>query len=497
MNSMETLLKALMLAVGEYKLNGNISSIPLLEELYKEIIKQEKVKVFGDDDDLADSIMSILEKIINKELVPKEDNLVNLEILLTTRPTYLKIFDKYVSKGVTPNLLSNLKKELNNKLKYIEFKRTILKALNIVNSSPRKINTVINELITKLETVKDRVNVEMAGLVGEIDLDSPESVENAANSALELAAGKDAFVTGWPCINELTQGGFRRGEFSTVSALQHNYKSSLVKSIFAQILRLNKPIIKNKDKKPMILFITLEEELNNVFLFLYIYLKYTEENIKFKKTEIDNLDKITIAKYVREKLTENGFSSRIIRFNPSYLTYDKLFALVEKYENDGFEIQGVILDYVKKMNRTGVNKSGPAGTDLLELFSIIRNYMSAKNITFITPHQLSTEAKQLERNGMRGDELVKFVAGRGYYADSKQLDQEIDLELFIAKTKVNGEWKLSVQRGKHRIPTNIPDEKKFTMLNFPKGGVPIPEQNENHPSVCYNPGDNTDKDFDF
>ena len=497
MKSMETLLKALMLAAAEYKTKGNVNSIPLLEELVTEIKKQDRVKIFGDDSDLVETIISTLEKIISKEIKPEDGNLVNVEVLLTSKPSYLKLFDKYVNSEVSEVMLRNLKKDLYDRLKTIYLKRELLNALGVLNTNPKNVNNVINKLMTKLESIKEKEVMQIAGLVGEIDLDSEDSVVDAANEAVDLAVGKDAFPTAWPCVNELTQGGFRRGEFVTVSALQHNYKSSFVKSIFTQILRHSKPILKDPSKKPLVIFISLEEELDNIFLFNYMYLKYSEENVVISKKDIEHLDKKEVALYVKEQLTKNGFSARILRFNPLYLTYDKLFSLVEKYEAEGYEVQAVILDYVKKMNRAGINRNGPAGTDLLELFSTIRNYMSAKAITFITPHQLSTDAKQLERNGMRGDELVKFVAGRGYYADSKQLDQEIDLELFIAKTRINKEWKLSIQRGKHRIPTNIPDELKFTMLNFPKNGMPIPEQNEVHPDVCYNPDNTTENDFDF
>ena len=497
MKSMETLLKALMLAAAEYKLKENVKSLALLEELVTEIKKQDRVKIFGDDTDLVETIINTLDKIIKKEIQPEDGNLVNVEIMLTSKPSYLKLFDKYVNKNVTETMVNNLKKDLYDRLKTIYLKRELLSALGVINTNPKNVNNVINNLMVKLESIKEKETMQIAGMVGEIDLDNEDSVIDAANEAVDLAVGKDGFTTAWPCLNDLIQGKFRRGEFVTVSALQHNYKSSFVKSIFTQMLRYSKPILIDPKKKPLIIFISLEEELDNIFLFIYMYLKYSEENVKVSKKDLEHLDRKEVALYVRKHLIKNGFSSKILRFNPLYLTYEKLFSLVEKYEAEGFEVQAVILDYVKKMNRAGVNKNGPAGTDLLEMFSTIRNYMSAKAITFITPHQLSTDAKQLERNGMRGDELVKFVAGRGYYADSKQLDQEIDLELFIAKTRINKEWKLSIQRGKHRIPTNIPDELKFTMLNFPKNGMPIPEQNELHPDVCYNPDNTTENDFDF
>ena len=97
-----------------------------------------------------------------------------------------------------------------------------------------------------------------------------------------------------------------------------------------------------------------------------------------------------------------------------------------------------------------------------------------KNIAVITPHQLSTEAKMLSRTGIPDVNLVKEIAEKGYYADTKQLDQEVDLELYIHIAKVNKVSYLTIQRGKHRIPTILPEEDKYFMLKFPTN-MPIPD----------------------
>lgn len=95
-----------------------------------------------------------------------------------------------------------------------------------------------------------------------------------------------------------------------------------------------------------------------------------------------------------------------------------------------------------------------------------------RKITFITPHQLSTEAKQLVRDGSAN--FVKQINEKGYYSGSKQLDQEVDLELYLHLVIDNKESYLTVQRGKHRTPTIIPEDHKFFVLKFPKRG-PIKE----------------------
>ena len=91
-----------------------------------------------------------------------------------------------------------------------------------------------------------------------------------------------------------------------------------------------------------------------------------------------------------------------------------------------------------------------------------------RRITFITPHQLSTDAKQLVRDGSTN--FVRQIAEKGYYSGSKQLDQEVDGEMYIHIEKKDKDAFLTVQRGKHRNPNTISDEAKYFVLKFPKSG---------------------------
>lgn len=91
----------------------------------------------------------------------------------------------------------------------------------------------------------------------------------------------------------------------------------------------------------------------------------------------------------------------------------------------------------------------------------------------MTPHQLSTGAKQLVREGHTSD-FVKEIANKGYYAGSGQIDQEVDLEIYIHIVKFNGYSWLTVQRGKHRIPGITKAEDLFCVMKFEDVGT-IPD----------------------
>jgi hypothetical protein len=149
--------------------------------------------------------------------------------------------------------------------------------------------------------------------------------------------------------------------------------------------------------------------------------------------------------------------------NPSLWTYRDICNKIIELESEGYEVHMVMMDYLIKIPTTGCDQ-GVAGTDILNLYERINNFMGARNIAFITPHQLSTDAKMMIRDGRT--DFVKELVGRGYYMKSKQIDQVVDLEIFIHIEKVNGKSYLTIQRGKHRIIEQTPDEFHYCVLPF-------------------------------
>lgn len=86
---------------------------------------------------------------------------------------------------------------------------------------------------------------------------------------------------------------------------------------------------------------------------------------------------------------------------------------------------------------------------------------------------MSTDAKQLIRDGT-GVDFVKDIANKGYYAGSRQIDQEVDLEIYIHIVKMNNASWLTCQRGKHRIPGVTKAEDLFCVMKFEDIGT-IPD----------------------
>lgn len=264
-------------------------------------------------------------------------------------------------------------------------------------------------------------------------------------------------------LNRMTgfTNGFRRGEFITLAALQHNYKSGMALDIFAGIAKYNIPKLRDPSKKAMLMRLSFENPIETDILHLY-------KNIVGNKTgiaiDVRDIDIIEATDYVINELRVNGFEINIAQIDPSEYTFNDLFDRVNKFEAAGYEIVFLEADYLSMMSKQGCTQ-GATGQDIRDLFRRVRNFMAKKGITFLTPHQLSTDAKTLVRMGV--DNFVKEIANKGYYDGCKTIDQEVDLEIYIHIVKVNGVSYLTIQRGKHRRPGDItPDKDQFTVYKF-------------------------------
>ena len=259
----------------------------------------------------------------------------------------------------------------------------------------------------------------------------------------------------------MLQGGFSRGDTVVVGALQHKFKTGFTLTLFKQIALYNKPYMINPEKKPLLVRISFEDDITTNLKFLY---KSLYENETGQKVNYEGLTSKDIAKYVEEKLSVNGYHVKLLRIDPTQYSYLQIINKMLEYEAEGYEIHLLMIDYLAMIPTTGCITTGPMGSDIRDLYRRIRNFSSPRGITVITPHQLSTEAKQMIRDGRQN--FVKEISEKGYYDKCRTIDNEVDLELYIHIEKVNRKSYLTIQRGKHRGADIIDDRSKYIVLPF-------------------------------
>jgi hypothetical protein len=299
-----------------------------------------------------------------------------------------------------------------------------------------------------------------------MSMSNPESLKSVLEKAKDDTEGTGGFKSGWQAFNRMMGESqqMRRGMFVLVGGLTHCYKSGLVHDLFRHACLYNDPVADNPDRTPTLLYFSSENRAEEDLIRMYIALKENETGVAVDSSTID-IDEA--AAYVAEKLTSRGWAVEMIRIDPNAFTYQELYNTVLRYESNGHEIHGCFFDYLALINRKGC-QSSMIGEDIRLLMQKVRTFMSARNILFVTPHQLSQEAMALKRAGVGN--FVSEIAGKNYWDGSKRIANEADLEVFVDIVERDKKFYLAIHRGKHRTVKATPMKYRHFYLPFQEVG---------------------------
>lgn len=375
--------------------------------------------------------------------------------------------------------------ELRGYLSETKFKDYVKKLYQstVYNNMVLDTRQVAREAMAQLEEYAAHSDgVKVAGLLGDFDVTDVDKTCELFEQAGRETSANGILRMGWQGLNRMTgdHGGLRRGEFIVLGALQHNFKTGATMNMLKHAALYNDPKLSMRDptKKPLLVHISTENDLHINIMWLYANLWENEHGtecdlsaFKDPNFEVREAAIKRATQYVMQKLTATGYTVKFYRFDPSDTTFYSITDLLNNLQAQGFEIHMCVLDYLNMCSKAGCLSMGPTGSDVRDLYRRMRNYTAPRGITFVTPHQLSTEAKALVRMGV--ENFVGEIANKGYYDGCKTVDQEVDMEIYIHIEKVNGKSYLTFQRGKHRKAGKITPEKDlyFVMEFHECGGI--------------------------
>ena len=358
-----------------------------------------------------------------------------------------------------------------------EFRKTSAK-INFARDEIKDLSSFVNEFWTKIEPLTMMKKAKDPAIIQQMTLGNNDEVRTTFRAISEKGSNSRVYKTLWNGFNKMTQGGLRV-QCTMHHALPHRYKTGANLTLFSQVLRANKPFTAEENKIPCMVRISFEDETDNVVKFLFLQMKFSETR---EYVEIDDFTPDEILNYVTENLEANGWKIILLRVNPTEWSYKDVFNFIISLEAEGYAVEGLWLDYLGLLPTTGCIQ-GAQGEALRDMLRRFRNFCMAKGMLFMTPHQMSTEAKNLLRGTTTDANFVKDVAERGYAAGSKQLDNELDLEFYQHIAKIGKVTWLAFQRGKHRIPTIVDDVYKYFALKFTHPKMPIPDDRPEDPII--------------
>lgn len=360
-------------------------------ELVKSIlnISKPKKKEFAYDGEIGDVNSEIIDFINKMIQEPEAYNdlttlLGELKIIFRNNEVYYDSIKDQLSAEMTDGGKKRSMATLRNKLHKYYNEMIIIQQLNRLsfNFSNGKVEKSVQEdlmaILPELEVLCKKTRTNDPGIMDSLSLSSTDDIANIQKKLLEEKEEGGVLKTGWKQLNRMIDGGFYKGETTMICALQHNYKSGFVQSLVMQLARHNKPRMKDPSKKPAIMYISLEDDMEKILRFMYRYLFYNENKELPDGTphDITMLTPEQIKEYINSQIGITGYEVILLRVDPALWTYHDVIATMNKYEALGYELHALLIDYINKLPTIGCTQ-GPAGVDVRDLWNRLRNACSA------------------------------------------------------------------------------------------------------------------------
>lgn len=255
--------------------------------------------------------------------------------------------------------------------------------------------------------------------------------------------------------------GLRRGLMYMVEALTNRGKSFSLAHFIASVPLYNKPVLRDKSKIPTVILMSAEDSLGLIFKRMYEIFVTAKTGIKpdFFEATTEEATKV-----IMDTFKENGWHFVFYRVNPSHDNIHELQQRIRDLESRGHEIVLCAYDYLAMMDLTGT--TGESRSDRLQdLYRRARNFFSSRGSIFITPHQLSPDAKKFIRESDEDSEayFIRDVGGKSMTEGCTKLTNEVDCVFGIHVAKFsNGENWLTYYCGKMR-GEGAPESERFGM----------------------------------
>lgn len=297
--------------------------------------------------------------------------------------------------------------------------------------------------------------------IDEIDLFSKDSIIRAIQNQKKKRNGTNIRFP-YQALNRMfgPSHGAAYGEFFCCAARSHNYKSGMLISMARGHCMYNKPP-DTGGKKPIILFISLENEIGENLIMLYreMYISiYHKEPEGFKDDEV--------AEFVMRELSKNGFHLIIRRTFGDVFGYREYVELVEKIEKCGnAKVVATYLDYITLCRCDEKNSENLVNAKLLQqMVGRFKDFAQHRDMFFATGLQLETEAERIAASGLT-NRVKRFTSA--HLADSRGIKRELDMLIFLEiETNAAGQPWLTVAWNKHKYVHDTPSSDKYFALPF-------------------------------
>lgn len=326
-----------------------------------------------------------------------------------------------------------------------------------------------------VDLIQERVNSvyeeQQSEIVYSINSENPESFSDIIQLAKKESSREGIMISPLQGLNQALEpdGGFKRSKMYMLEALTNRGKSFTISHMVGGIAMYNTPMLRNKAKIPTILLESAEDTMGQIVMRMYkLALEVKKETTKDFLTSEES----DIVTAIVDCFKTNGWYLIINQIDPSKDSAAAMFSRVRNLELKGHEIIVWAYDYLGLQNLDKI--PGDSKSDKLQLlFRKVRSFIIARGICFMTPHQLSPEAKRKLQESDEESEVyfIREVSGKSLTETSTKITNEVDVVIGIHVAKTSYKNYFTCATGKQRGEGCSP-EKRFCIYDIdPEKGL--------------------------
>lgn len=270
-----------------------------------------------------------------------------------------------------------------------------------------------------------------------LNTDSAESIVEIVERAKLEKTEAGVLQMGLQGMNKALypDNGMRRAKFYLINALTNRGKSFGLGHIVASVGLYNKPMLRNKSKIPTLVLDSAEDTLDLIIERIY---KLVMVNRHGKEPDFMGVSAAEVADVIIDAFRANGWFLVINQVIPSEDNIIKMTTRIRQLQMKGHEVIFWAYDYLGMADLEGTS-GDTKGDRLHDLYRRVRAFIVSQGICFVTPHQLSPDAKRLLRESDDDAELnfAKEAAGKSMTETSTKITNEVDAEFVfhVARTR--------------------------------------------------------------
>ena len=250
-----------------------------------------------------------------------------------------------------------------------------------------------------------------------------ELFESVVTDAVQKLRDKMKILrTGITRLNTFLAPGYLAKRLYMYLAFPGGGKSQILLKSALDIKRYNKVQPKNPENNPAVLYITMENSIEETIERIF--------NMTVSSEDIRNYTPKQVIKKLREggalRLTDEDNINIIIKYYPNKsIDTSDLYRIISDLEDDGDEVIALILDYVKRIRPT--DKAKDEKEELKNITNELKNLATYYDIPVITAQQLNrTSASVVDAAIQNKKEDVAKLIGRDGVASAWEIIENSD-----------------------------------------------------------------------